>query len=224
MRIKDLNIGHRGKTLVSGISFETEPGEFILLCGPNGSGKSTLLRALAGKDAIMVPTGVPKVKGFTLREFIATTLYSESDWRGRISPAMASDISKSLESLGISSLADRDISTLSDGEFQKGCIASALSRHAKTLLLDEPTSFLDVDNKSLILQALRDIARSTGTTVIMASHDLAPALSCADRVFGITADHRFLASSSRLSDSGLSASEVISACFTTYPSRPAGTL
>ncbi|MBP5235291.1 MAG: ABC transporter ATP-binding protein, partial [Bacteroidales bacterium] len=158
MRIKDLNIGHRGKTLVSGISFETEPGEFILLCGPNGSGKSTLLRALAGKDAIMVPTGVPKVKGFTLREFIATTLYSESDWRGRISPAMASDISKSLECLGISSLADRDISTLSDGEFQKGCIASALSRHAKTLLLDEPTSFLDVDNKSLILQALRDIA------------------------------------------------------------------
>jgi len=211
MRIKDLNIGHRGKPLVSGISFETGQGEFVLLCGPNGSGKSTLLRALTGKDSVMVPTGVPKVKGFTLKEFIATSLYSESDWRGRISPATAAEISKAMETLGIMDLADRDISTLSDGEFQKGCIASALSRHASTLLLDEPTSFLDVDNKTLILEALKDIARKTGTTIIMASHDLTPALRCADRIFGITADHRFMVSGT----DEASRSAVLSACFST---------
>ena len=99
-----------------------------------------------------------------------------------------------MDVLGIQELKGRDISTLSDGEFKKACLAVGLTRKAEVLLLDEPTAFLDVENRISVLETLREVARKTGTAVLFSSHDLHDALPIVDRVFALTRDGRFLVS------------------------------
>jgi iron complex transport system ATP-binding protein len=101
---------------------------------------------------------------------------------------------EALELLGMQEFKGRDISTLSDGEFQKACLATGLTRKAEVLLLDEPTAHLDVENRIDVLRTLREVARKTGTAILFSSHDLHDALQVADRVFVLTRDGRFLAS------------------------------
>lgn len=219
LRINDITIGYGSKAIVDGISFEVVPGECILVCGANGSGKTTLMKTVAGVmkpmrgtvsgdgTMVLVPTGIPKVKGFTLREFVRTGCYSETDIWGRASKALESSMDEAINLLGIGHLEDRDISEVSDGEFQKACIASALTRRASVLLLDEPTAFLDVDSRTMVLQALRKVAAEKGIAVLFSSHDIHESASVCTRIIGISSTGRFV-------DSSLSGKEdVLSQCF-----------
>ena len=194
LKVDHLTIGYDSRELVRDISFELAPGECVLLAGPNGTGKTTLLRALAAEGVVLIPTNIPKVKGFTVDAFVRTGCYRESDWRGRVSKEVEGRMEEALKMLGIEELRKRDISTLSDGEFQKACLATGLTRRADVLLLDEPTAHLDVENRIDVLRTLQEVTRKTGTAVLFSSHDLHDALQVADRVFALTRDGRFLAS------------------------------
>ena len=192
LEIKGMTIGHRGRTLYSGVDIEIREGECIMLCGANGSGKTTLMKALAGmkgKEIVMIPTRIPKVEGFTLREFIRISCFSQSDFAGRLSPEQESRIDQALEILGLQHLTQQDISTLSDGEFQKGSIAAALVRKAAIILLDEPTAFLDAENRINVLKTLKHL-RSTPEkpAVIFSTHDLHDGLAVCDKVVALGSD------------------------------------
>ena len=196
----NLVIGNDGRALTKKMSFRIGVGECILLCGANGIGKSTLLRTLAGVipavsgeigmqgrpvRVILVPARIPKVPGFSVTDFVATSCYRESDWLGRLPAKIRSRILETLETLGIGHLAARDISSLSDGEFQKAAIATALLQQAEVILLDEPTAFLDVDSRESALCTLREVALGKYVSIIFSSHDIHTAAKYCTRVFGM---------------------------------------
>lgn len=218
-----LAVGH-DKILVADITLGVGPGECILLCGANGCGKSTLLRTFAGvipplsgqlrtAGTVLIPTRIPKIPGFTLSEFIRVSFYRGSAWNGRLGKRAGEAMATALQMLDIADLSGRDIATLSDGEFQRGCIAAALVRlltadgAAGLILLDEPTAFLDVEGRMQVLRVLRDIVRQTGASVLFSSHDLAEARTVATRLLGITPDGRLR--DARPEDGA----DLLSACF-----------
>lgn len=192
LKVRDLTIGHKDKTLYSGVTFDIRKGECVMLCGANGSGKSTLLKQLTvmDKETVMIPTRIPKIKGFTLREFVRISCFSQSDLGGRLPEKQEAEIDRAMDDLGLSHLASQDISTLSDGEFQKGSIASALVRNASVILLDEPTAFLDAENRISVLRTLRHLCSDGERTpaVIFSTHDLHDALTVCSKVIALGAD------------------------------------
>lgn len=207
LKVRNLTIGHDGNILCSGIDFDVHKGDCIMLCGANGSGKTTLLKKIAGMkakgDIIMIPTRIPKVPGFTLLEFIRISCFTKSNMSGSLSEA---DEIRIGELIGLSGLADRqdmDISHLSDGEFQKACLISALARNAAIILLDEPTAFLDAGNRRNMLQAFMKICKGEqAPAIIFSTHDLHDAVHAVTRVFAIGADRKFHCSKDE-SDSSL---------------------
>ena len=163
------------------VSFSIAPGECILLAGPNGCGKTTLLKALADLG-VLIPSGIPKIQGFTVEEFIRTACYRQSDWAGRHNMAFDDKLAWALSLLGLTDLRLRDIYRLSDGEFQKCAIAAGLCMGGTFLMLDEPTAFLDVDNRIMVLKTLREISEKTGISILFTSHDLHDSLEVCHRV------------------------------------------
>lgn len=196
MHIEDLTIGNGNDILFGGVSFDICEGDCIMLCGANGSGKTTLLKALERKahgesdiEAVMIPSRIPKVAGFTLKEFVRISCFRQSDMSGRLSASDEESLDDSLQALGLAHLASRDISTLSDGEFQKACIAAALVRKASVILLDEPTAFLDAENRISVLKTLREL--SLDRAVIFSTHDLHEGEKAATKVIALGADGVF---------------------------------
>ena len=197
-KVSGMTIGHGDRILCKDMSFEILEGECIMLCGANGSGKTTLMRRLSSErhalscEIAMIPTRIPKVKGFTLREFIRISCFRLSDASGKLSKESEAQIDEVESRLSLTHLDSQDISTLSDGEFQKACIASALVRRSRLILLDEPTAFLDAESRISVLQTLRDLTRSMNKpAVLFSTHDIHDGLKVADRVFAIGSDGTF---------------------------------
>lgn len=200
--VKGMIIGHRDRALYSGADIRLREGDCVMLCGANGSGKTTLLKMLAemkdsqGGEIVMIPSRIPKVQGFTLREFVRISCYRQSDLGGRLSSGQEARIDGALASLGLEELSSRDISTLSDGEFQKGSIASALVRRASVMLLDEPTAFLDAENRIGVLKTLRALCetpddRGFRPAIIFSTHDLHDGLAVCNKVMALGSDGKF---------------------------------
>lgn len=209
MTFNDLSIGHKDKVLYSGVSFDIREGECIMLCGANGSGKTTLLKTILSmsqdSETVMIPARIPKIEGFTLREFIRISCFRQSDMGGRLRPEQENMIDKALEELELTGLASQDISTLSDGEFQKGSIASALVRRASVILLDEPTAFLDAENRINVLRTLRRLcikADTDGhrTAVLFSTHDLHDGEAVCTKVLALGADGKVRSSTTQIKE------------------------
>ncbi len=179
-----LIVGHGGVRAAGPLSFGYPDGKCVMLCGPNGSGKSTLMKTIAGilpalsgsfstgGRVVMVPTHIAKIKGFSVMDFIRTSLGAESGMFGKLNQEAEVSLRNAIELLGLEKLSGKDISLISDGEFQKACIATALTRKANVLLLDEPTAFLDVENRIMVLRTLRRVSHKTGMTVVFSTHDV----------------------------------------------------
>ena len=201
---KHLNFKYRcGRLILEDIGFSLEGGERAAILGNNGAGKSTLLKCLngilpSGNDTIyidgksassMSPKDIARNIAFVAQKNSAprmtvydTVLLGRKPYMG-ISPSNSDhDICREiLKKMGLENMADRYVSDLSGGELQKIMLARALCQNPKILLLDEPTSNLDLRNQHETLALVSDIARAHKITVIMAIHDITLALRYCDK-------------------------------------------
>ncbi|HXL85658.1 MAG TPA: ABC transporter ATP-binding protein [Gemmatimonadaceae bacterium] len=196
--VSDLVVSYprAARNAVDGVSLVAASGKLTALGGPNGSGKSTIVRALLGRADVVrgsVAVGGSDVRTLSLtelarrvavvpqreeaafptrvREYVAIGRYPYLGlWRAATS---ADDVavSEALEQAGVTMLAERDTDALSGGEWQRVRIARALAQKAPALVLDEPTTFLDVAHEMAIFELLSSLARS-GLAVLLVSHQL----------------------------------------------------
>ena len=192
----DITVGY-GKVIAGPLSFSFADGECVMLRGRNGSGKTTLMKTIAGilkpmsgsfeigGEAVLVPTRIPKVKGFTVSEFVRTGMLATAGSFRRLDRESEKALIEAISMMELEALASKDLSRISDGEFQKACIATALTRKANVLMLDEPTAFLDVENRVMVLKTLQRLAHETGTTIIFSTHDIHDGALYSDSVLAL---------------------------------------
>ena len=202
----DLAVGY-GAPLLQGIDLQAERGKILALIGPNGAGKSTLLKTLAGqlaaqggavlldgrgltdytpsararKLALMVPH-TARTELTTAFEVAAAGRYPYTGRLGILSKVDRQQVRDALQLVQADALADRDFAKLSDGQRQRVLLARAVCQQPEILLLDEPTSFLDVKGKAELMSILRTLARYKNVAVVVTLHELELARKLADAV------------------------------------------
>lgn len=205
LEIKELYGGYGAKTVLQGITMTAHAGEITVILGPNGCGKSTLLKTVCGilpATAGQVQLDGEQVLGLPANQIAQKIAYLAQNRQipditvGRLVlhgrfPYLSyprryrqedyRTAQQVMEQMGISDLAQQPLSQLSGGQQQKAYIAMALAQDTSVILLDEPTTFLDVSHQMQLLRQARDLAQA-GKHVIMILHDLPHALECADRV------------------------------------------
>jgi len=210
LEARDVTLRYGAHEVLHGLSLRIDPGELTALIGPNGSGKSTLLRVLArllAPQAGVVHYREQAIASIAPREFARALAYlpqapegpgdltiEELAWRGRyphrglFAGTRAEDraaVEHALEQAGVVELRDRALATLSGGERQRAWIAMALAREPEVLLLDEPTTFLDIGHQGELLRLLGELNRERGLTVVMVLHDVTQAAHHARRVIAL---------------------------------------
>ena len=202
-----LAIGYGKAPLLSGIALGVQPGQILTLIGPNGAGKSTLLRTLAGQLAPMdgavllagrslaAYTGTQRAQKLALMaphsrrmelttcfEFVSAGRYPYTGRLGILSAEDKRQVHNALELVGAAHLAERDFNRISDGQRQRILLARALCQQPEVILLDEPTSFLDIKGKIELLTILKELAHTQKLAVILSLHELELAEKIADTV------------------------------------------
>lgn len=209
--------GHRRIPIVSDVTFAIPPAHFTVMVGRNGSGKSTLLRTLAGIQApldgrvtihgcevrgigsrrlarliaMVFPTAVGTGAGaLTVYEATALGRHPHTGITGHLGDVDRRIIREAIEAVGLSHKADTPLAALSDGLRQKAMIARALAQQTPVIIMDEPTAFLDVPSRHALMDLVAEMAHRHGRTVLLSTHDMAPALEAgADSVIVVEAGH-----------------------------------
>lgn len=206
-----LEVGYGpGRTVLEGLTLEVPSGQMTAIVGANGSGKSTLLRALArlhrpdagavlldGRDLTTLPTGhvarrlgmLPQSPttpdGIMVRDLVARGRTPHTSLWRQWSAADEAAVGDALAATGLVELADRPVDALSGGQRQRAWIAMVVAQGTPLLLLDEPTTFLDLAHQLDVLQLLRRLNREQGRTVVMVLHDLAQACRFSDHLVAL---------------------------------------
>ncbi|MFZ2529560.1 MAG: ABC transporter ATP-binding protein [Rhodococcus sp. (in: high G+C Gram-positive bacteria)] len=213
--------------IAAGLDAFARRGELTALVGPNGAGKSTLLRALCGLqpalrgqvlvDGADVATITPADLAtrisvvlteridpglLTVRELVALGRTPHLPARARLTPEDRAAVEWALDAVGATALATRQFAELSDGQRQRSLTARALAQEPSLLVLDEPTSFLDVPSRVELVDVLRRLAREQNLAVVMSTHELELALRVSDRMWLLDADGLVCHTPAALAESG----------------------
>jgi len=207
IELKDFSIGYGDRTLLDKVNVRIANGELTALIGRNGTGKSTLLRAIAGlnhgykgkillngtdikemqqglmaRNLAFVSTERTRIPNLRCRDVVAIGRAPYTDWIGRLRPADQAIVAEAIAAVGMEDYADRTMDTMSDGECQRIMIARALAQSTPVILLDEPTSFLDMPNRYELCTLLSKLAHEKGKCVLFSTHELDIALTLSDSI------------------------------------------
>ena len=207
LELDALTVGYHGKALISDIAFSLAPGEILTLIGPNGAGKTTILKSITrhlaalsgtvyidGKNSrlldgrtfatklAVVLTDRTSFELMTCREFVEAGRYPYTGSFGRLTSHDREIVQNALVSVHALDIAEREISAVSDGQRQRILLARAICQEPEIIVLDEPTSYLDVKHKIELLEILRAMAKERGIAVVMSLHEIDLAEKISDKI------------------------------------------
>lgn len=207
-----LTLSYGDRTIVERLDLVIPPGRITAIVGANGCGKSTLLRALArlispregqvvldgralhgratkevARTLGLLPQSPVAPEGIAVADLVGRGRHPHQKLLARWNAHDYEVVGRALAATGIEDLADRSVDELSGGQRQRAWIAMALAQETDILLLDEPTTFLDVAHQIEVLDLLTDLNREHGTTIVMVLHDMNLAARYADHLFALRA-------------------------------------
>ncbi|MFD5871489.1 ABC transporter ATP-binding protein [Streptomyces sp. NPDC060322] len=203
---RGVSVGYGGRTVIEGLDVAVPSGLITTIIGPNGCGKSTLLRTLTrllkptagavvldGEDIVtlrtrevarklgLLPQAPVAPEGLTVADLVARGRHPHQSWLRQWSSDDAAVVERALAMTGVSDLADRPVDSLSGGQRQRVWISMTLAQGTDLLLLDEPTTYLDLAHAIDVLDLVDDLHES-GRTVVMVLHDLNLAIRYSDNL------------------------------------------
>ena len=207
IELKELTLGYGQRTLLETVNARITGGQLVALLGRNGTGKSTLLRAMMGlekpqsgeitlqgkniaslkpeklaRNISFVTTDKVRIANLRCKDVVALGRAPYTNWIGKMQEADKEIVMRSLASVGMEAYAERTMDKMSDGECQRIMIATALAQDTSIILLDEPTSFLDMPNRYELCTLLARLAHDEGKCILFSTHELDIALSLADAI------------------------------------------
>ena len=207
IELRDFTIGYGQRKLLDHVSATFPRGQITALIGRNGTGKSTLLRAIAGlnrrysgtitisdhdlsamapqqlaRQLAFVNTQRTRIPNMHCEDVVAAGRAPYTNWIGHLQEQDREIVMAALRSVGMENYARRTMDTMSDGECQRIMIARALAQATPVILLDEPTSFLDIPNRYELARLLRDLAHGSGKSILFSTHELDVALRTCDSI------------------------------------------
>lgn len=210
LHTKQLDIAYTDRLIVESLDLTIESGKITALVGANGSGKSTILKSMArilkpqgggvfldgqsihrqstkevARQLAILPQNPTAPEGLTVRELVSYGRFPHQKGFGTQSRKDLELIRWSLDVTGMTEFADRAVDQLSGGQRQKAWIAMSLAQETNILLLDEPTTFLDMAHQLEVLELLQKLNREENRTIIMVVHDLNHATRYADQIVAI---------------------------------------
>lgn len=210
IKLVDLSIGYEDTIIIPSMNLEIPRGKISMIIGANGCGKSTLLKSIAriikpksgeiymnganikklapkeiAKQMAVLPQSPQAPDGLRVKELIAYGRFPYQTPLGGLSAHDHEVIEWAMQSTGISELKDRYVENLSGGQRQRAWIAMALAQETEILVLDEPTTYLDMSHQVEILQLLKEINRERNITIVMVLHELNNACKFADHIIGM---------------------------------------
>ena len=197
LTIENLTVKFGNRTIFQNADAVFAPSVLTALVGRNGSGKSTLMHIIAGigvpysgrllfdgtdmrgithsrlaRTVAYVGTRRVRVTDMTCRQSVAMGRSPYTNWLGHLSAEDKSIVDESLRMTGMDSFSGRTLDKLSDGEYQRVMIAQALAQQTPVIMLDEPTSFLDVPSRRRLCELLRTLAHDNGKCIVFSTHEL----------------------------------------------------
>mgnify|MGYP003251824449 CR=1 FL=1 len=213
LQVKNISISYGARNILENISLTFAEGSLTAVIGRNGCGKSTLLKAMSrslypakgdvlldgvsiyrqntkklARRLAILSQGVKSPEDYTVRRLVCCGRYPYAGFGGRLSAEDFAAVERAMADVGVDALGDRPVATLSGGERQRAWIAMLLAQEPEIMLLDEPTTFLDVGCQYDILRLVRRLNREKGITTVMVLHDLNQAARYADRIV-VMRDH-----------------------------------
>lgn len=206
-KAEKISVGYHGKPLIENLDIVLEKGEILTLIGPNGAGKSTILKSIARQLALLggviyldgsnqkelsgqelsmkmavVLTERIKMEMVTCQEVVATGRYPYTGHFGILTGKDREAVREAMDLVQVTEIRNQDFSRISDGQRQRVMLARALCQEPEIIILDEPTSFLDVKYKLEFLSVLQKMKRKKELTVILSLHELELAEKVSDKI------------------------------------------